>query len=60
MTKTICPIMSCRVTSVDADGKTITPTVIKCQEGDCAWWSRSDKACVVHSVVGELIRVGER
>ncbi len=49
MSKLICPFMSCRTTTMDqAPGKevpTVTPTVIKCQEADCAIWIKKKKAC---------------
>jgi hypothetical protein len=41
MKNKICPIMSCRTTKVDDPSKTpmtMTPTIIRCQEGDCAVW----------------------
>ncbi len=56
----ICPIMSCRVTRLEEGSKTLTPTVVQCQKEQCAWWSNVDKGCVVHSVVGEMIKIGEK
>ena len=60
MTK-ICPMMSCRVVSIaDASEKApkTTPTVVKCQEGECAWWDSGNKMCMALALVVELIKGG--
>ena len=60
----ICPLMSCRTTSMD-DRKTgnppkLTPTVAKCQEGECALWDYAEKACSFKSIAMSLIKLNER
>ncbi len=46
--KLICPLMSCRTTSMTEPPKegqipVTTPTVVKCQEADCALWGQYDR-----------------
>jgi hypothetical protein len=66
MTKpVICPLMSCRTTSVDSAHDTgnppkITPTVAKCQEKDCALWDFAEKVCCFKSIAMQLIKLNEK
>jgi hypothetical protein len=62
MSELICPIMSCRTTSIDnaKDPKSITPTVVKCQKETCAWWDNGNACCAVLGVVMEIIKTGEQ
>ena len=58
-TTKMCPIMSCRVTSVSDPNKpmaTMTPTVITCQEEQCAWYDCGNKLC---GVLSGLINRGD-
>lgn len=62
MSKLICPFMSCRVTSVadpSSGTQTLTPTIITCQEEQCAVWDSGNKVCGVLSLSMELIKHGE-
>jgi len=60
---TICPLMSCRTTSIDSaqtgNPPKITPTVAKCQEKDCAIWDEAEKSCAIKSIAMQLIKIGE-
>jgi len=64
MENKICPLMSCRVTSLDnaqtGNPPKITPTVVKCQESECAIWDYANKECSLKSAVMELIKLNER
>ena len=54
----VCPLMSCRTTSATTPGaySLLTPTVAKCQKGDCALWDSANKACVFVSLLIETIK----
>jgi len=63
----ICPLMSCRTTSVDnAEAlksgipPKITPTVAKCQRADCALWDSAEYVCCFKSIAMQLIKIGEK
>lgn len=62
MSDLICPVMSCRTTSIDNAEKPtrITPTVVKCQGATCAWWDAGNNSCAVKGAVVELIKIGEQ
>ena len=62
MSDKICPLMSCRTTSVSdpkAEHPTLTPTVARCMKKDCAWWDSQNAGCAVLSLVVEVIKIGD-
>jgi len=60
----ICPLMSCRTTSIDSantgNPPKVTPTVAKCQKGDCALWDYAEKVCCFKSISMQMIKYLER
>lgn len=56
----ICPLMSCRTTSIDSvESKTLTPTVAKCQKETCALWDGAENVCCFKSISMQLIKINE-